>query len=285
MSTKPSITLLVFFGASALCMMLLSCGGTVEAGPKVPIGEGIGVRPQHVELEATVVAANGTRRIAAPNPGARPRVARLEIMLGQEVTLGDVLAILDGLTEAQLDLEVARSKLKRAEIEVEIAGRPFEKDGTDHPLADAIGKVAASVHERDRLRTIAEERRLEVRRKELDVDRLRVRAPLSGRIVAIHAYPGESVAPESGLCEIMPIAREVVAEVEPLVAKSIAIGAHTMFRLPRLEAPLEGRVIRVEDFGGTDTTKIVAIFEGNWLTSHLGESGQLRVECKPRLDK
>ncbi|MCB9882425.1 MAG: efflux RND transporter periplasmic adaptor subunit [Planctomycetes bacterium] len=282
MSTKSSIPSLVFLTVSALCMTLLSCGGTVEAGPKIPVGEGIGVRPQHVEFEATVVAATGTRRIAAPDPSARPRVARLEIMLGQEVTLGDVLAVLDGLTEAQLDLEVARSKLKRAEIEVEIAGRPFDKDSTDHPLASVIGKVAASVHERDRLRTIAEEHRLEVRRKELDVDRLRVRAPLSGRIVAIHAYPGESVSPESGLCEITPSAREVVADVAPLVAQTIDIGAHALFRLPRLEAPLEGRVIRIEDFRGADTTKIVAIFEGSWLTSHLGEKGHLRIESKPR---
>lgn len=263
-------------GMAVLLVTLTACGGEVEASTKVTVGTGVPM--SDLVVDAHVVASGGLRRIAAPDPSTMPRVARLEVRLGQDVTSGDVLAVLDGLLEAQLDLEVARSKLQRAELEVERVSLPAKSPALASPLVAAIGEVAAADHERATARTIAEEYRIEVRRRELDVDRLRVRAPLSGRVVALHAQPGEAVQPDKGLLELSPVAREVVAELDHKVARELVVGARAEFSADGLDEALEGSILRIEDFGTGALTKVVAIFEGNTLVKHLGTSGRLRLE-------
>ena len=76
-----------------------------------------------------------------------------------------------------------------------------------------------------------------------------MRVPVSGRVVALQAQPGEAVQPDKGLLELSPVAREVVAELEHKVARELVVGARAEFSADGLDEALEGSILRIEDFG------------------------------------
>lgn len=233
-----------------------------------------------IEVDGRVVAPDGPRVLAVPSPTSRPRVSRLDVRIGQSVSEGDALATLEGLTEAMLDLEIAKSELQRAEVEVEWAARPFAPGKETESTDGRSGRVAAANAERRRLRTVAEEKRVAVRRAELRVERLRVRAPISGRILAIHARPGESVDPERGLMTLRPNTRAVRAEVARADLAKVRPGAAVKFTCSAFAKPLPGRILRVEDFVDADRVPVLATFEGKHLLEHFGATGTLRISTR-----
>ncbi|HMQ21976.1 MAG TPA: hypothetical protein PKE00_05765, partial [Planctomycetota bacterium] len=93
-ATQPRIGLQLC-GIAVLLVTLTACGAEVEASTKVTVGTGVPM--SDLVVDAHVVASGGLRRIAAPDPSTMPRVSRLEVRLGQDVTSGDVLAVLDRL--------------------------------------------------------------------------------------------------------------------------------------------------------------------------------------------
>lgn len=260
---------------SLACGLVLAC-----AEESVVEARTIQAELERTAYDARVVIPGGPHVVAAPDAWKYPRVSRLEIVVGQQVTKGDLLVTLEGHTETQFDIEIARSQLRRAELEVERAARPFAPENQAQIEPTGVGRVAAAKAERERLRTIAEEHRIAVRRAELRADRLRVRAPVSGRVIEVRARVGESVEPSRGILVILSNARAVRAQIERSALEAVKVGAPIAFESPVLDRVLAGRLAHIDEVGDPDaaTVLVEGVFEGAHLLPHLGARGRLLLD-------
>jgi HlyD family secretion protein len=82
-------------------------------------------------------------------------------------------------------------------------------------------------------------------RARLDAEKSVVQAPIDGRVIEIHAWPGEQVGPE-GLVELAPAEPiYAVAEVVESDILRVHVGQRATVTADALKAPLQGTVERI----------------------------------------
>lgn len=170
-------------------------------------------------------------RVASPSVGSGV-IASLEVAEGDRVERGKILATLDDHVLRRADV---------ARLEAELANAKREATRVRN-LSKRSATSAANVD--------AAEIELRIARANLDaakarLELTRVRAPIDGQILEIHARPGERVG-EKGVLEMGETEKMVaVAEVYETDIASIAEGQRAVIRSPALAKPISGVVGRI----------------------------------------
>jgi HlyD family secretion protein len=174
---------------------------------------------------------DGVRRIAGP---ATPVVVveKLIVDKGDRVRAGDVIAVLEGaaIREAALARARAREATARAELKrnAELHAENVISDST----ADAL-KLRMDVAQAD------------LRGAEVELERTRVRSPIDGQVIDVHARDGERVGSE-GIVELGQTEHMyAIAEVYESDIGRVKLGQPAQVRSAALERPLHGTVDRI----------------------------------------
>ncbi len=171
---------------------------------------------------------DGIRRIAGPS---QPSVVIAELLVekGDSVAAGQPVAILD-------TLEILEAKVARLEAQLVYAkaelGRNMELH-KDDVISDS---------RRESWELEVNVRKAELRSARAELERARVRSPIAGQVISIHAHPGERVGPD-GILEIGRTGEMyAVAEVYETDIGRVRPGQRAVATSPALARPLHGTV-------------------------------------------
>ncbi len=181
---------------------------------------------------------DGVIRIAGPsNPSVV--IARLAVDEGDDVAAGQLVAVLD-------DHALLRADAERLRIEHELAAREARR----HQRLFTDGTIAASEYERVHARAAAAAAARA--RAEAALDRAVVRAPVAGRVLAVHARAGERVGAD-GIAELGRVdAMYAVAEVYETDVGRVRVGQRATVTSAAFAGELGGVVERVGMLVGKD---------------------------------
>jgi multidrug efflux system membrane fusion protein len=155
-------------------------------------------------------------------------VSEVPVRAGQRVHAGDLLVGLDS-RGFRARLAAARAEAARAQSQLEEAQREDER------AEELYARTVLSEHERTRAtislreaEAVVVRARAEVMNARLDLERSRLQAPFAGRVLAVHAVPGQAVVTHlqsESLVELAGDAQMLVrAEADLETARAIAAG-------------------------------------------------------------
>ena len=171
---------------------------------------------------------HGLIHVAGPS-SASVVIAKLLVEEGDQVKEGQVLAVLD--TFALHEASVAR-------LEAELSDRKLEFDRTARLHREHV----VAVSRRDSLQLKVRMVEADLRRVRAERDLARVRAPIVGQVIKIHAREGERVGPQG----VLELGRTnemfAIAEVYETDIGKVKVGQRAVVTSPALPGPLEGTV-------------------------------------------
>jgi HlyD family secretion protein len=174
---------------------------------------------------------DGVRRIAGPAQMVAV-VGELLVDKRDLVRRGQVIARLDESALREAELARAAAELRNAEAEL-----------TRH-LELHKGNVISD-SKRDELQLALDVARADVRRAEAELERNRVRSPIDGQVIAVHARDGERVNGE-GIVELGRTQEMyAIAEVYETDIGRVRLGQTAKVTSPALPRPLRGAVDRI----------------------------------------
>lgn len=229
--------------------------------------------------------------VSAPVPGYQHRI---ELEVGDPVTAGQVLAVLEPLrsvgldprarAEAQARVAASEAALQQAEAESRVAAadasladatlertqKLFEAGSVGREVldqADARSRMASAARRSGEFAVQVARYQLEAARASLaytaaeapgaDAERVEVRSPVAGRVLRLLHESEGAVAGGQPLVEVGdPAALEVVAEVLSSDAVLLSQGTRTLLERWGGDKPLEARVRRVEPVGFTKVSAL-----------------------------
>jgi HlyD family secretion protein len=174
---------------------------------------------------------HGVYQLAGP-PRPVAVIESLEVEEGDRVERGRVIAVLEGIALERAELARFQAELTYAEHELSRRDR-LRRGAAASDVALEEARLARDVARAN----------LERARAELELSR--VRAPIDGQILKIHAREGERVGPE-GVVEIGATAVMVaVAEVYETDVGRVRVGQRATIESPALPRALTGSVERI----------------------------------------
>lgn len=194
---------------------------------------------------ASAGASYGDARVAADAETERARAARELALKDYDARIAgenDNLALLRARLEHGRDLN-GLAQTPDAELAAAVRRRAL----ADTRVNDAALRATAEI-ERAEAEALAAEARLALARAALaDAG---VRAPISGKILRVHARAGEAVGTD-GVAEMGDLSKiVVVAEVAAADLPRVALGKKAEIRVPGIEKPIAGTVVRVSPLIG-----------------------------------
>ena len=195
------------------------------------------------------VPVSGTLK-ASQSAWVKARVAgelvELTVREGDTVQAGQVLARIDP-TEYQARVRQAQQQAEAAQSQVDIAQRQYDNN---RALVDqgfisqtALQNTAASLAGA-RASHLAAVAALDVARKALEDAVLR--SPLAGQVSQRQAQPGERVAIEARIVEVVNLSRlELEATLPAADAVAVRVGMKAELRVEGREEPVTARVLRI----------------------------------------
>lgn len=243
--------------------------------PATPAGPT--VKAQGVAARGRLEPLNGIIHLGAPStPDAVSggTVAKLHVDFGDDVTAGQLLAEIDTvavvkarLAEARADLETARREavstaslaeeacvladvaVRRARRKTELLGRGLAStEETEQASGDADAGTASCAARRAAAR-VSEAAiaavQARVARYEAELERSYIRAPFAGRVLDVHARPGEFVGPD-GVLELGRVgSMYAIAEVYETDVRNVRNGMRARVSSSALPGDLSGTVERI----------------------------------------
>jgi len=224
-SAEPSRSLIVRRIRGGLVLPLLTWVTIVL----LPIG--VGAEGRRISCLGRLEPGLGVVRVASPSVGGGV-IASLEVAEGDWVEQGRVLATLD-------DYALRRAEVARLEAELANARREAERM---RRLSKRSATSAANLDEAEVALRIAQAN-LDGATARLELTR--VRSPIEGQVLEIHARRGERVG-SGGVLEMGDTKNMVaVAEVYETDIASVAEGQSAVIRSSALDSPIAGVVGRV----------------------------------------
>jgi len=173
---------------------------------------------------------DGVVRIAGPAMVAVVR--RLDVDRGDRVKRGQVIALLDE-TEIR-EAAVARSRARVSNARAELLR--FRELHRGHVVSDS---------QRDELKLALQVAEAELQQDLAELERSKVRSPIDGRVLEVHARAGERVGAD-GIVELgRTDEMYAVAEVYETDIGRVREGQRASVRSPALPRPLHGKVDRI----------------------------------------
>lgn len=204
------------------------------AAPRVSAGEAEAAREPtspRVAALGRLEPEDGVRHVAGPSL-MTVVVSRILVEEGDRVEEGQVIALLDEIEIREAALAQAQAQLANAEAEL----RRNTKLHESAVISDSM---------RDALRLRVQVARAELHRAEAELERCRVRAPIAGQVLVVHARDGERVGSD-GILELgRTEAMFAVAEVYESDIQHVRIGQRASVASPSLGRTLHGSVARI----------------------------------------
>jgi len=226
-----------------------NCGRKTQPGEVAPpAGAASNEQVATVELavEPVVEQVSGTVASARHTTVSSKILARIDdvkVRAGSEVTVGDILIVLDSrdlearVREAQDARSAASSQLELARSERDRVQQLFSQGVAPRRDVDRVlsaFKVAAAEFER-------EEQRL--RDAEVGLSHAEIRSPVAGRVVDRLAEPGDNAAPGVPLLRIYdPTVLRLEAPVRESLAHRLFIGQHVTVYIEATSDRIDGEV-------------------------------------------
>lgn len=251
-----------WLGLLAVLVALVAC----QADPSDGVAEtstlsAVAISASRVAALGRLEPRLGVIQVAAPSPDAV--IGRLLVEEGQRVEGGEVVAIIVG--EELRAVQLARAEINVAHAERELQRLEKLQTAGAAPTVD----LDRALHDRDVARTARSEARAEF-------ELLRVRAPITGQVLAVHTRAGER-AGEQGIVDLGDTsAMYAIAEVYETDIARIRLEQHATISSPVLSQPLQGVV---EQIGLTIGQKDILT------TDPVADADARVVEVKIRLEQ
>ena len=173
----------------------------------------------------------GIIELAGPS-GASAVISQLNVKEGDQVTRGQVLAILDSYAKRKADIGRLQAILENANKKLERQKNLSRSSSTSETqLDDAMLDV--QVAKADIAVAMAE------------LNQAQIKSPIDGQILEIHAYPGERIG-DNGMLELgQTQTMYVVAEVYETDIGKISVGQRATITSDALSMDLTGTVERI----------------------------------------
>ncbi len=280
--TGAAILILVCCGTAG------GCGETTASADQET--EPGSIAPRGVAALGRLAPMNGVIRVSAsslPEAPAGGVLARLEVEVGDDVTAGQLLAVTDTADVLRAKVDESRARLTLAEQQAaasqSAAAASCVRAGVRQREADRLttlqSRDLAAEDETDRARGAAEaanadcaaaESAARVAQADIDVAKARlgrhlteldlaeIHAPVSGKVLVIHARPGEHIDTD-GILELGQVDRMyAIAEVYEADVGRLRVGQQATVSSVALAEQLTGRIerirpiVRKKDQIGTD---------------------------------
>lgn len=216
-------------------------------------------------LLTQTLAVSGTLR-AVRTAVVKARVAAevrtLDVREGDRVAAGQLLGRLDA-TEYDWRLRQAEDQARSAEAQLEIATRTLDNNKalvaqgfiSKNALETSVSSEAGARAALQAARAAAELARKAVRDAE-------IRAPIAGLVAQRFVQPGERVAVDTRLLEIVDLARiELEAAVAPADVLALRVGQTARVAIDGLAEPVAARVARIAPSAQSGTRSVLAYLE------------------------
>lgn len=197
----------------------------------VPRAPEVAAQPAQITALGRLEPKDGVIRISGPS---HPTVVigKLLVDTNDRVTAGQTIAILDSYESTKADMARLDAELRNAQEERRRYERLF-----------AEGFVSTS--ERDAWRTKVEMLQAQVERASAELDLAVVRAPISGRVLDVHAREGERVGAD-GIAELAQTdAMYAVAEVYETDVQRVRVGQRATVTSAAMPQAVSGTVDRI----------------------------------------
>jgi HlyD family secretion protein len=169
--------------------------------------------------------------LAGPS-GASAIISQLNVKESDQVTKGQVLAILDSYSKRKADLGRMQAILSNADTQLERQISLSRSAVVSETQLDQA-KLDVQTARADRTAAIA------------DLDQAQIKSPIDGQILEIHAYPGERIG-DDGFLELgQTQTMYVVAEVYETDIGKVKIGQRATISSDALPTELNGQVERI----------------------------------------
>ena len=173
----------------------------------------------------------GIIEIAGPS-GTAAVISQLNVKEGDQITKGQILAVLDSYAIRKADLERVQAILNNANTQLERQTNLSRSAVISETTLDEA-KLDVQTARADRTVAIAE------------LDQAQIKSPIDGQVLEIHAYPGERIG-DNGLLEAGQTQKMyVVAEVYETDISNVKIGQTATVTSDALPAELTGKVERI----------------------------------------
>ncbi len=230
---------------------------------------------QGIAVSGALKAANSAL-VKVRVPG---ELQALTVREGDTVSAGQVLARVEPV-EYQARLRQAREQADAAQAQVDIAQRQYDNNKSlvnQGFISQTALETSAAGLQGAKATQQAARSAMDVAQKALDDTVLR--APIGGQISQRLAQPGERVAVETRILEIVSLDRlELEAALSAAEAASVRVGQEAMLSIEGLKDPLPAKVARINPSTQTGTRSVLvylAVGKAPGLRQGMFAQGQL----------
>lgn len=185
------------------------------------------------------------------------RVEKLQVVEGQSVKAGDIIAIFSDNELKKTQLEIARMKvdIAKSALEAEIINQQYYQNELNRDIKLAKSNVV-SVQAQEETRKNFDQSSVKVKSLEAELrlaranvdsameelEQTMLRAPLDGTIIEIHTWEGERIG-DRGAVEIADLSKlDVVTEVYERDMPRVKVGQKAEIIIPGFKEPFYGEV-------------------------------------------
>lgn len=256
---------------------------TIEVAPRDLLRASRGVLERGIEVSGTVKAVN----TAIVKAKVAAELKSLSVREGDAVRSGQVLGQLD-TAEFDLRLRQAEQQADAARAQLEIAERQL----TNNKALVAQGFISATALETSASNQASARANLLAAQAAADLARksrsdATVRAPIDGLVSQRLAQPGERVALDGRLLEIVDLSRlELEAAVSPEDLATLRVGQSASLYLDGSDAAISARVARINpsaQAGSRTVSAYLALQPHPMLRQGLFARGRVEVERRSAL--
>ena len=234
------------------------------SAPSMELAAGDVARAERSELVMQLTISGGLKAVQSAVIKARvaAEVKELNVREGDRVQAGQLIGRLDA-TEYQWKLRQAEDQAGAAKAQLEIAQKTLDNNKA---LVDQ-GFISRSALDTSVSSTNGAQASLQAARAAAELARKSVadseiRAPIAGLVAQRMVQPGERVAIDAKLVEIVDLSRiELEAAVAPEDVLGLRVGQAAKVQIDGLADPVKARVARINPSAQTGTRSVLAYLE------------------------